>query len=70
MFRFGGTSLAFRGTQVASAAEDVFAEIHGGKVSGKVETLPPDVPSSRYVCRRRRQPDRTEPNTREIRRDH
>ncbi len=42
VYRFGGTSLAFHGTQVASAAEDVFAVIHGGKVSGKVETLPLD----------------------------
>jgi len=43
VFRFGGGALAFRGVKVVSAAEDVFGVIHGGKVSRKVETLPPDI---------------------------
>jgi len=39
VFRFGGRRLTFRGVNVKSTTDDVFAEIRNAKVARKVETL-------------------------------
>jgi hypothetical protein len=40
LMRFGGKTLAYKGTRVESAAADVLAVVTGGKLTRTVTTLP------------------------------